>query len=95
MKEPFFQGNDNYDQLEKITRVLGTDELFNYLETYNISLDTKFEGILGKHNKKNFAKFITNENKHLAKPDALDLLSKMLIYDQVLKINFKLFIIKM
>lgn len=83
MKEPFFQGNDNFDQLEKITRVLGTDELFTYLESYNISLDANFEGILGKHNKKNFAKFINNENKHLAKTDAIDLLSKMLIYDQV------------
>jgi casein kinase II subunit alpha len=24
-KEPFFKGSDNYDQLEQITRVLGTE----------------------------------------------------------------------
>ena len=83
MKEPFFQGNDNYDQLEKIARVLGTNELFDYLEKYHIELDANYEGILGKHNKKHFSKFVTNENKHLAKNDAVDLLSKMLIYDHV------------
>lgn len=87
MKEPFFQGNDNYDQLEKITRVLGTDELFTYLENYHIELDNNFS-ILGKHNKKNFAKFINNENKHLAKNDAIDLLSKMLVYDHVILFFF-------
>jgi casein kinase II subunit alpha len=27
-KEPFFHGHDNSDQLVKITKVLGTDELF-------------------------------------------------------------------
>ena len=27
-KEPFFHGYDNYDQLVKIAKVLGTEELF-------------------------------------------------------------------
>jgi casein kinase II subunit alpha len=27
-REPFFHGHDNYDQLVKIARVLGTDALF-------------------------------------------------------------------
>ena len=83
MKEPFFHGSDNYDQLEKITRVLGTQELFEYLKKYNISLDSQFDGVLGKHTKKPFIKFIMAENKHLANAEALDLLSKMLIYDPV------------
>jgi casein kinase II subunit alpha len=37
-KEPFFKGSDNYDQLEQITKVLGTEELYAYLNTYNIQL---------------------------------------------------------
>ena len=85
MKEPFFHGNDNYDQLEKITRVLGTQELFEYLKKYNIALDSQFDGVLGKHTKKPLNKFITAENKHLVNTDALDLLSKMLAYDPVCK----------
>ena len=84
MKEPFFHGNDNYDQLERITRVLGTSELFEYLEKYNIELDQNYEGILGKHTKKPWNKFVNNENKHLISNEALDLLSKMLVYDHVI-----------
>ncbi|KAF8078282.1 kinase-like domain-containing protein [Lyophyllum atratum] len=48
-KEPFFHGHDNYDQLVKITKVLGTDELFVYLEKYNIRLDSQYNELLGRH----------------------------------------------
>eukprot|EP01016_Furgasonia_blochmanni_P040106 TRINITY_DN5081_c0_g1_i3.p1 TRINITY_DN5081_c0_g1~~TRINITY_DN5081_c0_g1_i3.p1 ORF type:complete len:275 (+),score=54.16 TRINITY_DN5081_c0_g1_i3:349-1173(+) len=88
-KEPFFQGSDNYDQLDKIAQVLGTDELENYLEKYGIDLDRRFEGVLGNHSKKNFAKFVNEQNKHLVSPEALDLLEKMLIYDHAERISAK------
>lgn len=81
--EPFFQGLDNYDQLEKITRVLGTPELFDYLEKYGIELDSHYEGVLGRHTRKSWTKYINNQNKHLCTSDALDLLNKMLVYDHV------------
>uniref|UniRef100_A0A4W5LRJ8 non-specific serine/threonine protein kinase n=1 Tax=Hucho hucho TaxID=62062 RepID=A0A4W5LRJ8_9TELE len=38
-KEPFFHGQDNYDLLVRIAKVLGTDELFGYLRKYHIELD--------------------------------------------------------
>jgi len=38
-KDPFFCGHDNYDQLVKIARVLGTEELYDYLNKYGIELD--------------------------------------------------------
>ena len=47
-KEPFFHGHDNYDQLVKIAKVLGTDELFQYLEKYDIELDAQYDDILGR-----------------------------------------------
>ncbi|CAH1756379.1 8971_t:CDS:2 [Entrophospora sp. SA101] len=47
-KEPFFHGHDNYDQLVKIARVLGTDELFAYLDKYDIELDAQYDDILGR-----------------------------------------------
>jgi len=89
MKEPFFHGNDNYDQLEKIAKVLGTPELFEYLEKYNIELDTNFEGVLGKHTKKPWSKFITNDNKRFVSNEALDLLSRMLVYDHAARVTPK------
>lgn len=47
-KEPFFHGHDNYDQLVRITKVLGTEELFEYLDKYHIELDPRFHDILGR-----------------------------------------------
>jgi len=35
-KEPFFHGHDNYDQLVRIAKVLGTEELYEYLGTYTV-----------------------------------------------------------
>ena len=47
-KEPFFHGHDNYDQLVKIAKVLGTDDLYHYIEKYDIALDPQYDEILGK-----------------------------------------------
>ncbi|TYH38102.1 hypothetical protein ES332_D12G086800v1 [Gossypium tomentosum] len=38
-KEPFFYGHDNNDQLVKIAKVVGTDELNAYLNKYQLELD--------------------------------------------------------
>lgn len=80
-KEPFFQGADNYDQLVKIAKVLGTEELMAYIEKYNLVLDNHYSSILGSYPKKPWSKFITQDNSALCKDDAIDLLSKMLVYD--------------
>lgn len=59
-KEPFFHGHDNYDQLVKITKVLGTDELYAYLEKYDIDLDAQYDDILGRYQRKPWSRFITS-----------------------------------
>ena len=82
-KEPFFKGADNYDQLEQITRVLGTEELFLYLNKYNLKLEAALERILGDHKSVKLTSFVNEHNRHLATPDALDLLGKMMQYDHV------------
>ena len=41
-KEPFFQGHDNNDQLVRIAKVLGTDELKTYLHRYNLKLPSVY-----------------------------------------------------
>jgi casein kinase II subunit alpha len=88
-KEPFFQGKDNYDQLVKIAKVLGTDDLYKYIEKYELTLDNHYSGILGNYPKKQWTKFINEENKHLCSNEALDLLSKMLVYDRAQRITPK------
>jgi len=80
-KEPFFHGHDNYDQLVRIAKVLGTAELYEYVEKYNVELDPRYNELLGRHSKKRWERFVTTENQHLVSPEALDYLDKLLRYD--------------
>lgn len=80
-KEPFFHGHDNYDQLVRISKVLGTDELFEYIDKYQIVLDPRFNSILGRHSRKRLERFVNNDNQHLVSQEALDFLDKLLRYD--------------
>uniref|UniRef100_A0A8C8M3L1 non-specific serine/threonine protein kinase n=1 Tax=Oncorhynchus tshawytscha TaxID=74940 RepID=A0A8C8M3L1_ONCTS len=80
-KEPFFHGQDNYDQLVRIAKVLGTDELFGYLRKYHIELDPRFKDLLGQQTRKRWEQFVQTDNQHLVSPEALDLLDKLLRYD--------------
>ncbi len=68
-------------QLVKIAKVLGTDELFAYLDKYDLELDPQFDGILGRHSKKAWSKFVTPESRHLVSDEALDFVGKLLRYD--------------
>ncbi|KAG6815858.1 hypothetical protein H0H87_010714 [Tephrocybe sp. NHM501043] len=80
-KEPFFHGHDNYDQLVKITKVLGTDELFAYLEKYHIRLDPQYNELMGRYPRKPWSRFITSENQRYISNEAIDFLDKLLRYD--------------
>ena len=74
VQDPFFCGHDNYDQLVKIARVLGTDDLYEYLGRYGIELDPQLEALIGTHSKKPWSKFVSPENQHLVSPEAIDFL---------------------
>ncbi|AED98334.1 casein kinase alpha 1 [Arabidopsis thaliana] len=80
-KEPFFYGHDNQDQLVKIAKVLGTDELNAYLNKYQLELDPQLEALVGRHSRKPWSKFINADNQHLVSPEAIDFLDKLLRYD--------------
>ncbi|KAK6287777.1 hypothetical protein POUND7_013956 [Theobroma cacao] len=80
-KEPFFYGHDNHDQLVKIAKVLGTDELNAYLNKYHLELDPQLDSLVGRHSRKPWSKFINADNQHLVSPEAIDFLDKLLRYD--------------
>uniref|UniRef100_A0A6Q2XKH2 non-specific serine/threonine protein kinase n=1 Tax=Esox lucius TaxID=8010 RepID=A0A6Q2XKH2_ESOLU len=80
-KEPFFHGHDNYDQLVRIAKVLGTEDLYDYIDKYNIELEPRFNDILGRHSRKRWERFVHSENQHLVSPEGLDFLDKLLRYD--------------
>jgi casein kinase II subunit alpha len=80
-KEPFFRGRDNYDQLVRIVKILGTDELYAYIDEYHILLDPKYGEVLGRHPRKPWASFITSKNQRYISNEAIDFLDKLLRYD--------------
>jgi len=78
-KEPFFRGNDNKDQLVKIAKVLGTDQLDSWLDKYGLSIS--WRNMLGRQAPKCWSQFVNSDNGTLCPPEALDLLDKLLRYD--------------
>ncbi|KAH7097666.1 Pkinase-domain-containing protein [Auriculariales sp. MPI-PUGE-AT-0066] len=80
-KEPFFHGHDNYDQLARIAKILGTESLFAYLGQYKIELDQTFEEIIGRHERKPWATFVTAENMRNVSNESFDLLDGLLKYN--------------
>merc|ERR1711959_551774 len=80
-KEPFFHGHDNTDQLVRIVRVLGTDELEEYLGRYNIKLGRQFDGVIGRNACKPCDSLIAARCQHLTSPEALDFCDILLRYD--------------
>ncbi|PQP96300.1 casein kinase II subunit alpha [Prunus yedoensis var. nudiflora] len=67
-KEPFFYGHDNYDQLVKIAKI----DLCAHQRTNNVDY---------LHSRKPWTKFINVDNQHLAVPEAIDFVDKLLRYD--------------
>lgn len=86
-KEPFFKGSDNYDQLVKIVKVLGTKDLLKYLTKYDLQLPSQFDGLLGRYMKRSWRSFVNEKNKHLVSPEAIDLLNNMLKYDHQMRLT--------
>ena len=65
----------------RIAKVLGTDELYEYINKYQMDLDPRFNDLLGRHSRKRWDRFVHSENQHLVSTEALDMLDKMLRYD--------------
>jgi casein kinase II subunit alpha len=88
-KEPFFHGNSNSDQLVKIAKVLGTEDLFDYLDKYEIELDQQYDDILGRFPKKNWQSFVNADNQRFISKEALDFLDGLLRYDHQERLTAK------
>ena len=80
-REPFFYGADNQDQLAKIARVLGTADLDAYLAKYRLRLSPQLAAIVGRHPRRPWSKYVVPEAAHLASPEAVDLIDRLLRYD--------------
>lgn len=75
-KEPFFHGHDNQDQLNKVINVLGTANLLKYTEKFDLEQQATVDVP-----EKPWDRFISKTNRELASSEAIDLISRVLVYD--------------
>ena len=82
--DTFFKGADNFDQLIKIMRVLGEEDLHEYVHKYNLKIPKEVKKLMRgqEFEKRSWESFVTSRNKHMISAEALDLLDKMLRYDK-------------
>lgn len=69
----------------EISKVLGTDDLFKYIQKYKITINSKEHTNLKYAKRKGLESFINEENAHLCGEDAMDLINKMLTYDHLMR----------
>eukprot|EP01133_Synstelium_polycarpum_P003653 gene3653-4197_t len=80
-RDPFFNGENNDDQMVKIVKVLGTEDFYKYLDKYGLDVDENLMHKIKPSTKKNWEQFIPFENDDIAHPVAIDFLDKLLRYD--------------
>ena len=59
-KEPIFKGKSNFDQLIKIAKIMGTEDLMKYIKKYKLVLDHNYHSVLGNFPRISWDTFITS-----------------------------------
>ena len=57
---------------------MGTDELFDYLEKYDLELDARYDNLLHSESKKPWHRFVIADNRHIANDEVIDLIDRLL-----------------
>ncbi|OBA26336.1 kinase-like protein [Hanseniaspora valbyensis NRRL Y-1626] len=88
-KDPFFHGKDNNDQLLKIIKVLGTDDLITYMKKYDIRLTGELKKMVNNFEycvKKPWRKIAMEKcNKDLYDLHFVEFIDGLLCYDHQLR----------
>jgi casein kinase II subunit alpha len=88
-KDPFFRGDSNFDQLIKIVHVLGTDELYEYLNRYGLELSKEYKEVLKPYARIPWKNFVNDSTRYLADDDVIDLIDNLLRYDHQERLTAK------
>ncbi|KAF2885764.1 hypothetical protein ILUMI_20399 [Ignelater luminosus] len=80
-KKPFFNGKDKFEQLKKVVKVLGSDNLRDYLSKYDIMLHPVYDILLFPYEEISFTVFKNDCNKHLVNEDSCSLIQSLLCFD--------------
>ena len=78
---PFFRAKGNAEQLRRISEVLGTEGLFQYIEKYKLHVDPEVMSQVSVSRKKDWTEFVSEGNPRFLCTELYDLLDNLLIYD--------------
>ena len=86
-----FKGESNQDQLVKIAKQFGYEEISKFLEKYqgDSFVPSKIKNKIKGYKRKDWDEYINEKNKYLINDDALDLLNKLLEIDHQKRITAK------
>lgn len=87
-KTPFFRGKDPEEQIIKLCEIFGSEDMFNYVEKYQIQVPPHLFAKMGGYKKTPWSAFYQDKGRdceQLCTPEALDLLTKMLTIDHKLR----------
>ena len=85
----FYSGDrDSLSMLVKISKVLGTDDLYKYAEKFNVSMEG-YKELLGSKPRVKWSTHVPKSRESKAGEEALDLLDRMLTWDHELRITAK------
>jgi len=86
-----FKGDSNLDQLVKIAKHFGYEEINKFLEKYqkDCFLASKIKNKIKDYTKKTWDEYINEKNKYLISDEAIDLLNKLLEIDHEKRITAK------
>lgn len=79
--DPFFNGSTTLDQIKKVSRVVGSNEIYQWVEKYKISLTKAMRKAIGSYEKKSLVEFRNDDNYEMCSDEAMDLLGGMLRVD--------------
>lgn len=89
-KKYIFDGTRQDYLLEEILKVFGSECFLQFCRDYHINIhpeqvDRRYLG----HQRKDWSKFITDENREIATAEAVDLVKKLLVFDPKQRLTAK------
>lgn len=84
-KYPFILSENLFEQFIKTIEIFGSDQLLKFHLQYGLKMPEEFNN--NEFKKQNFSTFVNDFNKHLATTEAVNLVSKLLVFDPQKRIS--------
>ena len=87
LKFHVFDADDNDRMIDSVAKVMGSQDILNWGSKYKIKIGQRKTDRITKYNKRPFDYLIPDSREKFKDPDALDLVSKMLVVDHKERIS--------